>query len=438
MVALVVAALSALCISFLCSLAEASLLSVRPAQVQALGESRAGRLLGKFKREIDEPISAILILNTTAHTIGAAVAGASYVAVFGESSLWVFSLVFTVLVLIFSEIVPKTLGVAKTGSVIVPVVYGVQAAVGFFRPLIWLMRLIPGVRRDEDAPVTSLEEIRLLAALGRTEGAVAKRTADMIEGAARLRELTAYDVMVPRTVVTFLSAESSLEENLRVVRTSGYSRFPYSKEGSIDRVEGIVLARDLIFSAYDARGQSLRTPTPVESLVRTVPFVPAAMPLEELLKLFQEQRSHMVIVVDEFGGTEGIVTLEDVLEEIVGEIEDESDRVHPFIVRRADGSLSCRALAEMRKVFEVLDIDVDAESVSLGGFMAEKLGRIPEVGDEVCVAGYCFRVLHSSARRAEQVSIEPVEEPEDARGATDPYAVHPSRAPDSGRKSQRE
>ena len=140
------------------------------------------------------------------------------------------------------------------------------------------------------------------------------------------------------------------------------------------------------------------------AILRPAPFVPQSMPLEKLLLNFQEQHSHMAIVVDEYGGTEGIVTLEDVLEEIVGEIEDESDRVDPFIVRRPDESLLCRGLAETRKVFNLLGItEEDAESVSLGGFMAEKLGRIPKVGDELHVDGYRFRVLRASARRAERI-----------------------------------
>src|SRR5690606_19469851 len=258
-------------------------------------------------------------------------------------------------------------------------------------------------------PVTSIEEIRLLVALGRTEGAVAERTAAIIEGATKLRDLTVYDVMVPRTRISFLSGRKSLEENLAVVRESGYSRFPYSREGEVDRIDGIVLVRDLLFMLHERSSTSEGPREDGESLdaiARPALFVPDAMPLEKLLRNFQEQHNHMAIVVDEYGGTEGLVTFEDVLEEIVGDIQDESDRVDPFIIRRPDEGLLCRGLAETRKVFDLLDITEEVESVSLGGFMAEKLGRVPKVGDQVSLGGYRFRVLRASARRAERVQVD--------------------------------
>src|SRR5690606_8337513 len=257
MAALVLAVCLALCISFVCSLPEAVLLSVSHTPVQALGETRPGRLLREFKRQIDIPISAILILNTTAHTVGAAVAGASFVSVFGEGSLWAFSLVFTVLVLVLSEILPKTLGVAHIDQLLVPVAYGVRGLVIAFAPLIYAMRkLMPMLSRGKEGPVTSIEEIRLLVALGRTEGAVAERTAAIIEGATKLRDLTVYDVMVPRTMVSFLSGRKTLDENLAVVKESGYSRFPYSREGEVDRIDGIVLVRDLLFMLHERSSTS--------------------------------------------------------------------------------------------------------------------------------------------------------------------------------------
>lgn len=423
MVLLVFSVATALVVSFFCSLAEASLLSVTHAQAQRLGDSRAGRILREFKREIDVPISAILILNTAAHTIGAAVAGASFVAVFGEDPLWAFTLAFTAVVLVFSEIVPKVLGVANVERIIGPVVFAVRGMVLVLMPLIWAMRmLMPMLTRGKQGPTTSVEEIRLLVALGRTEGAVAERTAAIIEGATKLRDLTIYDIMVPRTVVSFLSGRKTLEENLAIIRSSGYSRFPYSKEGQVDRIDGIVLVRDLLFMLLDtpsptdkrpserpSASSSMRAPRDGASLdviARPALFVPSSMSLERLLRNFQEQHIHLAIVVDEYGGTEGIVTLEDVLEEIVGEIQDEMDRVDPFIIRRPDESLLCRGLAETRKVFNLLNITEEVESVSLGGFMAEKLGRVPKVGDQVLLGGYRFRVLRASPRRAERIQID--------------------------------
>jgi putative hemolysin len=401
----------ALVFSFLCSTSEAVLLSVSHAEIEAIGKSRAGETLRRFKKEIDVPIAAILILNTFANTIGAAIAGATYGRVFDPSTLWIFTLGFTLSILLLSEIVPKTMGVTFAGRLAAPVALFVSFLVVVLKPLLFLTRGISGaLRRGQERPVTSIEEIRLLASLGRTEGVVAARTADIIEGAAALRELTAYDIMVPRNGVAFLSGERTLEENLTLIKRTGHSRFPFSPDGNLDTAEGIVLVKELMFRLREA-------PEPLDwkSVLGPLIFVPSSTPLERLLRTFQEERRHMAIVVDEYGGIQGIVTMEDVLEEIVGEIEDESDRVDPYIIRRPDDSLLCRGWAETRKVFELLGIDEEVELVTLGGFVAELLGRVPRTNDEVDWNGYRFSVLRATARRAERVAVRKVSDAESMR-----------------------
>jgi len=394
-----------LCVSFLCSVAEAVVLTVSHAQIQALGKTGAAAILRHFKREIDLPIAAIVAFHTVAHTVGASVSGAIYVDVFDEKSLWVFSLVFTLLVLVFSEILPKTLGVTFVREFAVPVAYGVRGLVVVLRPLLWLTNILARlIRKSDQAPITSMEEIRLLVASGRSEGALGTRVADMIEGAARLRELTAYDVMVPRALVVFLSGEQTLEQNLAIIRKTGHSRFPYTPDGNLDNAKGVLLAKELLFRLRDPETVNLG------EIVRPMIVIPSATPLERLLRTFQEERRHLAIVVDEYGGTLGLVTLEDVLEEIVGEIEDESDRVDPSIVRRGKDVIVCRGLAETRKVFELLGIEADTESVTMAGFVAELVGRVPQAGDTVVQQGFRYTVVRASARRAERIEVRKVAE----------------------------
>jgi putative hemolysin len=391
--------------AFLCSISEATLLSVRLSQVHSIKDDRARRLIKRFKKQIDLPIAAILTINTLAHTIGASIVGASYSSLFDPRHLWIFSCGFAISILALTEIVPKTLGVAYAQQLIVPVAYYVRVLIIVLRPFLYLTETVSrSLRKKQEVPVTSLEEIRLLAAMGRTEGALASRTADAIEGAAALSELSAYDVMVPRSGVVYLSAARSLDENLAIVRRSGHSRLPFVEENDLDAIEGIVLVKDLLFHLHsNAERVDWR------SLVTSALVVPASMTLDRLLRTFQEERRHMAIVVDEYGGTQGVVTLEDVLEEIVGEIEDESDRLDSHIVRRPDGSIVCRGLAETRKVFEVMGIDADtiddAEYVTLGGFIAAELGRIPRTGDLVQWRDCRFEVLRATCRRAERIRV---------------------------------
>ena len=406
MLILVLTVLGSLTISFLCSIAEAVVLSVGHAQIEALGKSRAGEIMREFKREIDRPIAAIVSFHTVAHTIGASVCGAIYVNAMGERTLWVFSLAFTLAVLLFSEIIPKTIGVTYVATLAAPVAYGVTGLAFVLRPVLWVTGLVAKVLRgNHQSPVTSLEEIRLLVAVGRTEGALAGRVADMIEGATALRELTAYEVMVPRAQVAFLSGERTTQENLELIRRSQHSRFPYTPDSDLDHAKGVILVKDLLFiqgglvQGEEIDFAALQTPLLV---------VPAAAPLEKVLRTFQEERRHIAIVVDEYGGTQGLIALEDVLEEIVGEIEDESDRVDQRIFRRADGVFVCRASAETRKLFEILGIDESPELVTVGGFVADLVGRVPRTGDVVEFHGFQFTVARASARRAERIEVRRV------------------------------
>jgi magnesium and cobalt exporter, CNNM family len=409
----------ALIASFLCSIFESVLLSIGTAQVEALAGAgkRSGRLLKRFKQHIDHPIAAILILNTVAHTIGAAVAGATYERVFDPSTLWIFSLVFTTAVLIFTEIVPKTLGVAYSARLATPVAYAIHALTIVLHPaVVMAAKLSRALRGKRELPVTSVEEIRLLASLGRNEGVVGLKTAGMILGATELREVRAADVMLPRQQVAFLSGASSAQETLAALSETGFSRFPFSPSQTLDQVTGIVLAREVLEHMVTHPG----APIAWSELVREPLVVPAGQPLNLLLRAFQETRNELALVVDEYGDIEGIVTLEDVLEEIVGEIVDELDAPLEGLVEQADGTWIAGASVDLRRACAQLGLDWDARfrAHSLGGLVVERLGRIPVVGDAVDWMGFRLEVRAADERRATEIAIakQPSTIPDDGSG----------------------
>ncbi len=384
------------------------LLSIGHAQVESLVRDgkRSGRLLQEFKRRIDVPIAAILIINTIAHTIGAAVAGASYANVFSSDSLWLFSIIFTVAVLLFTEIIPKTLGVTHAGQLAGPVAHGIKALTILLGPLVKLSEMISSsIRGGRDLPVTSVEEIRLLAALGRAEGLVGARTASIIVGATHLAQLKAGDVMLPRQRVAFISQEEGRDEIVRKMQESGFSRFPFSPTRELDDTTGIVLARQLLFYLHDHPQDVIDW----GSIVAEALVVPATKPANELLRTFRESGRHMAVVVDEYGGVEGIVTLEDVLEEIVGDIVDESDRPKPDVWRQGDGSVHVLAGVDLRRVCNALSIPwmPESEVTSIGGYVAEQLGHVPVVGDSVVWREYDLKVLAANPRQAELIEVRP-------------------------------
>ena len=399
--------------SFLCSIMESVLLSIRPAEVEGLVRDgkRSGKLLKEFKQRIDVPIAAILIVNTVAHTVGAAVAGASYETAFNAETLWIFTIVFTVSVLLLTEIIPKTLGVTHSKRLAGPVAYGIQFLAVALRPVVALTEVISkSLRKDKAHPVTSVEEIRLLAGLARSEGIFGPGTADIIVGATRLSKLRAYDVMVPRQRVKFFSGKRTQAENLTMLKECAHSRLPFSPTDKLDDVAGIVIAKEMFFQIQEDPDKAIDWAT----LVHEPITIPESKPLNHLLRTFQETQRHMAIVVDEYGGVEGIVTLEDVLEEIVGEIIDESDRYLEDTWPQPDGSLIVLASVEIRKVGERLGFEwsVDPDITTTGGLVAEELGRIPVAGDVVKWRGYRLEVMSASEKRAERIRITPMPHPE--------------------------
>lgn len=403
----VAAVTTALVVSFLCSIFESVLLSINPARVEALASDgkRSGKLMREFKANIDVPIAAILIANTIAHTIGATVAGASYVDVFGEQSLWIFSLVFTLAVLLFTEIIPKTLGVTFATQLAAPVAWSIRYLTLALNPLVWVAsKLSKALRGNREAAVTSIEEIRLLTAIGRNEGVVGAKTAGIIDSATRLHQLTARDIRLPRSRVVMLSAEQSREEVLEVLEESGHSRFPFSPTGRADDMSGVVMAKELLLTIRDTDDE-----IPWSKLVMEMLFVPETIRLNVLLQSFRNAQKHLAAVVDEYGGIEGIVTLEDVLEELVGDIIDESDHPVEEITSQPDGSLRVVATVETRKLMSTLGIPMGRGeiAVTLAGLLADRLERVPVTGDVIEWNGHRFEVLTALESRADMVSVTP-------------------------------
>jgi len=396
-------------VSFMCSIFEAVLLSLNHAQVEVLASKGkpAGRILKGFKERIDIPISAILITNTAAHTIGTAIAGASYSTAFDPDTLWIFTVVFTFAVLLLTEIIPKTLGVAYARQLAKPVAYGIRALAVLLRPLVLASEAISrSLRPDKSGPVTSLEEIRLLATIGHNEGVVGEQTAQMIVGASDLRKLSATNVMVPRQEVIFLSHDDGPTAVCRAISESGYSRFPYSPTGDLDQVVGIVYAKEVLSQLVDSEADTIRW----QQLVHEPVVVPETVPLDSLLRTFRQTRRHMALIVDEYGDFQGIVTLEDVIEEVVGDIFDESDLPSEDLWQRPDGTVRAFGTAELHRACRMLGIEMPehVDVATVGGLMSEQLGRLPEQGDELDWRGYRFQVLAAGDRGADLVSISKV------------------------------
>jgi len=315
----------AIVVSALTNIIEVVLYSVPASHVEVLARAgtRSGRLLKRFKADVQKPITAVLILNNIANIMGAAVAGAVAASVLGEQLLAPFSAAFTLVVMLFAEIIPKTLGVTHARALAPWIALPLNWLVTILTPIIWLVRFTTRmVSAGSGEVLVSAEEVQMIATLGLKSGAIDPDQERVIKNILQLKHRNVRKVMTPRTVTFSLTEHLTVAEaKERVAEWSRHSRVPvYDMDP--DDVVGIVLRKD-VFNAI-AQGQDhLR----LTDLMHPVHFVPESAPLHRVLIEFLERHQHLFVVVDEYGSVTGVVSLEDVLEEIVGqEIIDESDQ----------------------------------------------------------------------------------------------------------------
>jgi CBS domain containing-hemolysin-like protein len=325
MTLLVVYLLIAIGVSFLCSILEAVLLSVTTGFVesQLAQKPKSAKVLKEVKDGLDQSISSILILNTFAHTMGAAGVGAQATKVFGARWETLIAFVLTLAILYFSEIIPKTLGATFWKQLALPAARVIRWLVRLLYPLVWLSaRLTELFSGQGDASTVSREELQALAKLGTRHGALGMQEGALLENILQLRQSRTVEILTPRTVVTALEVKTSVDDALRQMDDVPFTRLPVY-DGDLDNVVGLVL-RPLL-SRADRQGAGADS---LEKYLSPIYRVSGELPVLRLLDLFLQRREHMFLVEDQYGQTAGIVTLEDALETLLGrEIMDESDMV---------------------------------------------------------------------------------------------------------------
>lgn len=322
--------LLAILTSFLCSLWEAVLLSITPAyaRLQLEAGGRTGVQLERFKRNIDQPLAAILSLNTIAHTVGAIGVGQQAAIIWAEANPLITGLLvpatMTLAILLLSEIIPKTLGANFWQRLAPFTVRSLAVIITGLYPLVWACQLITrSLNRSESASVLTRAEFVALAALGAQEGVFARREAAIIRNLLRFKDVTARDVMTPRMVVRSADMAATVGDFLSGNPELRFSRIPLHRAGRGEDISGYLLRTEAL--ERQAAGESS---VPLGDLMRPIAVVAEGCPLPELFTRFLEQREHIALVMDDFGGMAGIVTMEDVIETLLGlEIVDESDPV---------------------------------------------------------------------------------------------------------------
>ena len=319
--------------------------------------------------------------------------------------------IITFLHIVLGELAPKSLAIQKAQGTTLAIAAPLRFFYLVFRPAIWLLngtanlllRAVGIGPASESEIVHSEEELRLLLAESSRARALSRRRAEILMNVMDMRERTVEEIMVPRPEITALDTAAPLSENLRIARESGFTRFPLAKGGNLDEIIGMVHLKDLLWFSQGASPSASIVP-----LARDVPVVPETVPVEALLDRFLKRRAHMALVIDEHGGTAGLVTLEDVLEEFVGEIQDEFDAEEHALIRPLEpGGWVIEGNAPLHRVSDALGVELDDEvdATTFGGYVVERLGRVPTPGTELEFHGYEAVVRSADRKRVKTVQV---------------------------------
>lgn len=311
-------------VSFLCSILEAVLLSVSSSFIAQAQKKkvRGANVLVKVKENLDRSISSILILNTFAHTMGAAGVGAQAIRLFGEEKETLIAFLLTLAILYLSEIIPKTIGASYWRVLAIPSAYIISILIKLVYPLVWFSSLLTRLFSKNKKDIVSREEVLAFAALGHQAGAIQSQENQLVENIFNLRDAKVGDILTPRSVVHAFDENVTIAEALNNEQTANFTRIPVF-DGGIDNVVGMVLKNTLYEN--ERSGESNK---PLREFITPLHCVSKSLPVLNLLDLFIKRHEHIFLVEDSFGQISGIVTLEDAIETFLGrEIVDESDKV---------------------------------------------------------------------------------------------------------------
>ncbi len=380
---------------------------IRVKNLAEKGNKRAERAL-ELAENYDTLISTILIGNNIVNILAASLATIYFTDLLAGGSAAQFATtistaVMTLIVLTFGEISPKTIAKQSPDKFVLFSTPLISALVVLFKPLSFVFKQLQNLlsrifKADEDQGMTEEELISIIEEAAE-DGNIDEEESTLIKSAIEFNELEVGDIFTPRIDITAVRSDISKDDLAKVFTESGYSRIPIYDD-DLDNIHGIVYYKDFFSDA-------MNTMIPISEIVKPVMYVTKTQKINDLLKDLQEKQMHLAVVTDEYGSTAGIVTLEDILEEIVGEIWDEHDEIIEQIKEVGDGEYIVSGMANLEKLFEELDIELDEEldAMTVNGWAMSILDRIPEEGDSFEELGLTVRVLKMDGRRIEDLHI---------------------------------
>jgi len=380
-----------------------SLNRIRLKNMAADGNKRAASAL-ELAEDYDRILSTILIGNNIVNILASSLATILFVALLGNAGVTWSTVVMTVVVLIFGEITPKSLAKEfpeRFAMFSMPILRFFMVILSPLNLIFsgWRKLLSKIIRNNEDRSITE-DEILTIVDEAHEEGTFNDQESELIRSAIEFDDLEAQDILTPRVQIEGIALEDGREAAEALFRESRYSRLPVFEE-TIDNIVGIIYQKDFFQRPDDT----------LEQLLKPAYFVAPNMKISALLQYLQQNKAPMAFVVDEFGGTQGLVTLDDILEELVGEIWDEHDEVIEEFNKVSEHTYRVLCSADLAKMFEVFDMEIESDNATVSGWVMESLGRIPQTGDKFEYENLSIEVLKTDERHALEIQVEyhPVE-----------------------------
>jgi CBS domain containing-hemolysin-like protein len=347
-------------------------------------------------------LSTIMIGDNLVNIGAASYATVLTIRLFGSEAVAIATGILTFLLLIFGDIVPKTLAAKHSVSLVLAMAYPLYWIEQVLSPILFVLEpLIAKLTGGKGlaVPFVTEEELKIMLDVGGRAGLIETEEVKMIKNVFQLNDITAEDTMTPRLYMFALDGNLRLKEVEEKLYKSKYSRIPVF-DGTLDNITGILYKTKALMELAQGRSD-----VRLKEIAHPALFVPLTKPADELMKQFQQEKRHMAIVVNEFGGVMGVVTLEDLLEEVVGEIMDETDITEELIKRIGKNQILVHGRTEVRRINEFLKVGLDEEAKTISGLIQDHLGRIPAVGEDVRI-GQCRLVVHEAdARSIKSVQI---------------------------------
>ena len=376
------------------------------------GDSSAARVLA-MAEQYDKLLSTILIGNNIVNIAAASIGTILFTQMLGaERGATMSTIVLTIIVLIFGEVTPKSLAKEMPEKVATAVSPFLVLLMALMTPLTWLFtqwkKLLGHFVHSGEADTITEGELMTMVSEAENDGELTDRESELIRSAIEFDDVEVEEILTPRVDVVAVEDDIPLEELAQTFAESGYSRLPVY-HGTIDNIIGVVHEKDF----YIAR---LKKATKIDDLVVPTLYTTGSTQISQLLRTLREQHHHLAVVVDEYGGTEGIITLEDILEELVGEIWDEHDEVTEDFRKQSDGSWLVSGSASVDDLYEELDLpeEEDIDSNTVNGLVQEKTCHLPKVGDRFTLGEYDGVVTRTAKRRVTEVRLTPAAPAEDA------------------------